>query len=309
MTRTTAAILLIVFSPVTGLAQAGIDLAAARELASAPVSEASEQRLDAIVRALSRAPRDPQTEAWLIELSDRAPQVLVPINEGPALVPLVDVGAAARVVLRQWRRREAAVTTAQSLRQRQPSALAEYFVAGPERRQGVLDAIAAGGLDLLAYRDEAWASFAAPGGDELAAAVGVALADEALLVRVVTEGTAPVALRLLRSEHTRLGKRVRLTLLHNALQRPALASAALFAIADMSPGDAEPLLWESLGDAVLGATAATIIARDADRHTLSRLAAMIDSDAPLLTRQRAALALALSDDAEAQALAHAWSKQ
>lgn len=289
------------------IAGAGAPLQRASALAKASPTAASEVELGHLVAAMAQQVPDDEMRALVTELALREPQVFVAHEEGPALVPLVDVGAAARSTLRAWKRVAARDLFAAAWRGRAATSLDDYFVGTQTQREGFIEALElTPPARLLALRDEVLARFHEPGGDRLAAALGRRLGDAGLLQRTVDDGASPVAQALVRSAHELADSALRLAVLESALEREDLASLALFAIARSADAKSDSLIWDKLHDPVLGATAAAILARRADAATLGRLREMLAADLPLATRQRAALALALSDDVEAQRAAHAW---
>lgn len=282
-------------------------LQGARALIEAPATAATETALHSLVLDVATRPPDAATRALVEELAGREPQVFVAHDEGPALVPLVDVGAAARSVLRDWQRADARERVLGDWRRRGAMSLDAYFLADPIGRDGFLDAVARADIaQLVVMRDEVLARVGEPGGDRLAVVVGRRLSDRELLVRVIEGGTGVVAQRLVRDARDFSDAALRHVVLRRALARGDVASLALFALAASGDDKSDALVWDKLADPVLGATAAAILAREGGAATIARLTAMLDGDLPLLTRQRAALALALSQDAEAQRTAREW---
>lgn len=280
----------------------------ARALSSAPVSADSEQRLNAIVLDLSSRRGDPQARALLEELALREPQVFVRHEEGPAMIPLVDVGAAARAALRDWDRAAAFDAATSTMRAGRPGFVADYFAAGDNARRGMLDAV--GQMDavsLAALRNDIRDALGQPEGDALAAAAALALNDAELAAMVMAQGTDAVVQRLIARIPAAFGHTDALQLLQAAFERKAVASLALFQVATLPTKPAADTIWRSLSDPELGATAAAILARRNDRETTQRLLELMKTTRVALTRQRARLALALSADPYAQAEARNWT--
>ncbi len=281
-------------------------LAEARALAASAVEADSERRLDDIVRQLSTRRGDTRVRELLEELALRAPQVYVRHEEGHAMIPLVDVGAAARAALRNWDRLAAFDRAMHAARTVQPDFVARYFAAGADARQGTVDAVAQmKPVSLLPYRADIAGALGQSGGDALAAAAALALGDAGLAADVIRRGSDNVVQRLIPRLPAAFGETAALQLLESALGNEFVASLALFQIDRLQTKQADQTVWASLSDPELGGTAAAIIARRTDRDTTRRLIALMKTARAPLTRQRARLALTLSDDPLARAEARA----
>ena len=104
--------------------------AEARALAAADPTAASETRLNDIVGDLAARRDDPQARALLEELALREQKVFVRRTEGPAMIPLVDVGAAARAALKYWDRQSAFDGAMLATRSARPGLVEQYLAAG-----------------------------------------------------------------------------------------------------------------------------------------------------------------------------------
>ena len=293
----------------TGAATAHADAVAladeARSLATADPTPAGETRLNDIVGGLATRRDDPQARALLEELARREPQVFVRHTEGEAMIPLVDVGAAARAILRNWERQSAYDSTMLATRSAQPAFVARYLAAGDDARRGILDAVAQmDAAGLLPHRSAIRAAIDRPGGDALAAAAALSLSDTDLAADVIATGTDAVVRRLIPRIPAVYAEPAALRLLQSALSREAVASMALFRIDTLQSRQADTTIWNHLHDPGLGATAAAILARRGDRDTTRRLVELMNTAPAPLTRQRARLALTLSADPHARAIAN-----
>ncbi len=266
-----------------------------RALADAPATRDSEKRLEEAVLEIGRTKRNDAAHALLESLADRPPQVWITHEEGSAQVPYVDVAATARFVLRSWRRSDAKGAALAKLRALDPALIEKYLAGDADERAGILDALDDAPADsLLTLRNAAIDRVTKADGGKLAQALAGRLADRELQESVLRNGTSAVVLRALPELARTFGPQAALAMLETAMRRDELASAALFqvgALTEKLPA-AENRVWQALGDPRLGATAATIIARSADRHAIEQLELLATGDEPL-QRQHALLALRL----------------
>jgi len=272
-------------------------------------SKASEKQLEQIVLILADRAATPLARELLEALSTREPQVFVRHEEGPAMLPFVDVGAAARYALRQWQRAAGRADALRTTRAADAGFISEYLAATPARQAGMVDAIRASqSKDLLVYRDELARRIIEPEADKLAAAFVQILMDAELCQQLITTGTPPVALAILREVNSLFGADTGLNILHMAFDRPAIASAALFEIGALiaTLPAAEHLLWDTLADRTLGGSAAAVLARHADSATVNQLLGILRGTDDELLQKRALLALRLSEDQRGLQLANEW---
>ncbi|NNF66373.1 MAG: hypothetical protein HKM98_02585 [Gammaproteobacteria bacterium] len=266
-------------------------------LAENKVTKQSEKQLEQNVLAFASQEPAQGSKQLLAELSLREPKILVPHEEGNVLVPFVDVGAAARYVLRYWERQEARQFALRASAAADTRFLDKYFSSDANRQSGFIDAVNdAPEQDLLLYRDELLEKISLYGADRLAAAMAKSLGDAGLHRQVIRNGSAPVALATLPVLQENLGVVAALPLLQLALSRDDIASAAVFEIAQLGGTlpQANDLLWQLIADPEHGSSAAAAIARYADRHAVNKLSSLLSSPDSLL-RNRASLALRLID--------------
>ncbi|MBT8136970.1 MAG: hypothetical protein KJO54_08170 [Gammaproteobacteria bacterium] len=269
---------------------------AAALAAKAEVSVDSETRLWQLVQQLGRQEETIDARQLLEQLALRPPQVFVRHEEGNAMVPQSDVGAAARFALREWDRRNAGRAALRHARSGDQQLLDNYFAGGATTRAGIIDAVRAMPAKYLpVFSHEVEARLGDDDG-ALAAEFAHALADSNLYVKVLAQSRSDVAISALNRLTKTLDAPAALAVLKTALQRPEIASAAAFAIGRLRPqlAAADELMWRLLADRTLGATAAAILAREANRHTLARLEAIAGQTDNWWLQQRARLALQLA---------------
>jgi len=207
------------------------------------------------------APRS-VSDAVLDFLVSVPPATRVPHDDYPlAGVPMWNVAAAARGVLRQWSRAEAAGSAARILPKGPEAWLSAYRAAGPERQPGYLDALdeaTPAQLSQLATTLTTWL----PGDSgltPLAARTAALLGDVALIGATVRFGEGPAVTAALRAA-ARFTETERIALLFDAL-RAAPALNASLAIAELGAGvahraDAAEALLAALQRPALRSTAA-----------------------------------------------------
>lgn len=227
------------------------------------------------------------------------PQVLVPHEEYSALgVPLYNIPAAAAGVMHDWARQVAATQATELSRQAADAWVAAYLSAGTAQRKGF--------EDTLDFAEPAWLrQLAGHAFDALAkqpdltpivARSAILLADAELLQRTIQVGSGPGIAPALQAAAGIMDAGDRAAILRHAVHHASAVNASL-ALAELAPGllhqpEAADLLFELMGHAELGATAALVLSRSADAVIHDRLA----ESAALgqgLRSQRAALALSL----------------
>jgi hypothetical protein len=128
--------------------------------------------------------------------------------------------------------------------------------------------------------------------------------------RVLASGTERQRLALIASASTALPSKVAVDWLRRASEQPALASAAVLAIAELAAQqpDAQALLLQALDDPELAPSAAAGLARGPLAGRVERIAALRDADASAIKRRHLELALKLEGSPAAAALLQAWSR-
>lgn len=311
------AILLLPLSPVS--AAGGQDAAAISELLAEAhlvllrktTDKASEKSLEQIVLALASRTETAATRELLEQLATRVPTVFVPHDEGGAMIPYVDVGAAARVTLRTWQRRAASDATRALIQSGKPALLDTYFSANPNRQIGMIEAVSdARTRDLVIYRDELLNRINEAGSDRLAAEMARKLNDVTLYEAVIASASAPVALKTVRQLPDATDADTALSLMRQALGRADIASATVFEIGRLSTTlpAADRMLWELLEDPQLGGSAAAALAGQASHGTVDRLIRLLATNKSQTAKQRIVLALRLSGDEHGRRVADEWLK-
>ena len=254
------------------------------------------------VLALATLKADNASRQFVEQLTSHPVTVRVWHSEGQhqASVPLYDVAAAAKVTLRVWNRtavREAAVERALH---DGPLVPADWLRSGrdDERIQAVVEAVDALPAAILQRQREAMARLIEqhPYWAPAVTAAAARLEDSELFVAVVRRAESGAAVRAL-PKITALPDSARaLALLRTAAQRPAVASAALFEASRLARRDTAAVEWlfDMLGDADHGGSAAAAIARLDDPAVEGRLVHLLNDTNDEELGARAALALWLS---------------
>jgi hypothetical protein len=237
-------------------------------------------------------------------IGTRKPRVFVALEEGPDAphVPLIDPGATARYVARQWditRFRKQALT---ALAARDTTVLAWLEGAPAQARTpaaiGLREAFESTDVvTLAAWRESlrsALGSTAAAA--EPALVVAYRLNDADLYAAILASAPDLVAMTAITSIAESPALRDPVSLLDIALGRPPLASRASFALGHLAGGGdltARARLFALLEDPARGGSAAAALATLDEPGLIRDLAARLDPGYPRLVRQRAVLALGM----------------
>jgi len=232
-------------------------------------------------------------------LSTYKARTLVAHDEHPAMaVPLFNIRAAASGVRNRWDRQQASVRAEILLPEPPDQWLVSYLAANPVERRGFVDALefatpgqlhSLGGA-ALDHLDEK------PELTLITARAGLDSGDLELLRQSISRGGGPDLPGILKAASTRLSDKESIDLLIHSLQFGSDSSAAL-AIAQLAPAqldkpEVRDLLFSTLQDRGLGASAALVLGASPDPEIQDRLR-KIASDQGGLAAQRAALAISI----------------
>jgi len=261
---------------------------------------------DALV-ALAATPPDPEALPALRRHA-AAPRVVRAWHEDEghrAMIDTYDTGAAARYVMREWRRSEVRDATLAALEQHRWRAEAADMVSGIE------DAFAAAPVaQLAAARSELIAGLEDGLPLERAAlTAAVRNSDPDLAAQVIDHGRAQAVVHSLDEIAAGFPAQEALMLMTRASERRDIGPAAVAQVGRFSPSSPAARAWllAQLGDSRQGAAAAHALSLDSGAITAleDRL-----NGADALTRNRAALALYLNGSGAARdALARALERE
>ena len=131
---------------------------------------------------------------------------------------------------------------------------------------------------------------------------GQRLADAELLLAVARSGDEQSARTAIEAASSLHDTSVAYTIIAAGLERPTLASGAVFALAQTMPHNnaAATHLFALLGDRDLGGSAAAALAQNKDANLVQTIADQLEQEADTLTATRLALALRLMDNPAAK---------
>jgi len=230
-------------------------------------------------------------------LSGYEARTLVAHEEHPALaVPLFNVRAAAAGVRNRWDRQTAFIRAESLLPEPADRWVSSYLNTNPAGRRGFVDALDFASPEQL--RGLGWSALAQieekPELTLITARAGLDSGDFELLQQSISHGSGPDLSRVLETASRKLSAEDSIALLEHSLRLGSDSTAAL-AIAQLAPVRLdEPavrdMLFNTLADRNLGATAALVLGASPDPEIQARLSE-IASKEDGLARQRAALAL------------------
>ena len=221
----------------------------------------------------------------------------VPLEDHPdTAIPLFNVSAAASGVRNAWRRQAAAATSGQYLAVGSQAWLDRFIGLGPTERQGMLDGLEGLEPGLLRQLGESALPRLgqAPALTAVAARAGLLLRDALIFSQAVALGSGPGLTPSLRAASDHFNAAQSLAILEHVIDaapdgNASLALAQLAPVCLHEPAVAD-LLFETLEDRRLGATAALVLAGSSDGTVRERLRQTAAADQSLAAK-RAALAL------------------
>lgn len=225
--------------------------------------------------------------------------------------PLYDIAAASRQTQRVWAKEQARTDAGQAILSGDPAWIQHYGSLSDPERIGAVEAFAEAPADALpVYQPALLMAMKAgqPVGD-VALVVASRTLDTTLMSEVLTKAPPSVALQAVEQVLTDDWSGQSLSLLTIAARRPETASASLLAITGLANREpaATEMLFNALGSAH-GASAAAALARMDNDTVTARLAEVLWSDADLLERRHALLALRLGESADSRALLRDYAR-
>jgi hypothetical protein len=255
--------------------------------------------------------RLPAASGWLQWLAAQPPRVYVRHEETAAdwFLPLHDLANRAAGTLQLWQ-----ADTAREAWQRQfartPAAALAALADSDDAEQRAAAAAAVATLPAIEFDALRRAAATLDIAPDMAVAIAERSDDPAAWQRVLAAGDDQQRLQLVARAGTRLAPQAALDWLQQAMSRPALASAALLAVAELAAREpaAGAVLRDALDDPELGPSAAAGLARSAEVDRVARIEALLDADAGTLKRRHLALALRLEGSAAADAVLQRWAR-
>lgn len=216
---------------------------------------------------------------------------------------LFDVSAAARFAERQWDENSARKAALAAI-ERSDSILLERYVSGDgATRRGIEQAVATSTPEQLISYGGQLAARLRKGQPvaRLAAATAVRTTDVSLMLAVLADAPPQVALHALHRLRPGDWHGQTLSLLTAAAARPAIASAAMLRLGELTDREPEAraLLLDAFGSAH-GSSAAAAVARTGADDMIDELARVLDSADSDLARRQALLGLRLADTPRAR---------
>jgi hypothetical protein len=240
---------------------------------------------------------DAVSPAVISYLSSYPARTLVAHNEHPGVaVPLFNVRSAAMGISNGWEREKAARRAELLAQQSVEQFISSYQAASRVAQRGYIDALAFVSTDQLATLSKAAIAQleSTPGLTAVAAHAAIHSGDLELLHQSIESGNGPDIAKALEAASRQLDDSEAADLLVRVIRVDSNSKAAL-AIAQLAPGRLDhpvvrDLMFDTLSDRNLGASAALVLAGSQDPVILKRLSEVAASDKGL-QGQRASLAL------------------
>ena len=239
---------------------------------------------------------DAVSQAVIGWLSSYQPATLVAHEDHPRhAVPLFNVRAAAQGVGNGWERQKAAVEAERILEEAPGQFISAYLDASPSGQRGFLDALETISTEQSAELGRLALEHLAisPGLTLVAARASIKSGEMELLRRSVALGEGPGLARALKEAAAGLSAEETAVLLNYVMELESDSKAAL-AIAQLVPGNLDnpavrDLMFKTLTNQTLGASAALVLGSSTDPEIQSRLSEIAGGEEGL-EKQRAQLA-------------------